>query len=130
MSYASGDRGVPVSGAGRPVESAWQKGLREANKRPSAPAPTAAAPEPLGGAPGPTIGPGLELAGDPMDPMQSEVAPPLFPQAMSGLRAAIGQTGGEQFGAQAAPAPVQEGLGRRLYPQGGMALAQRVPKVY
>jgi hypothetical protein len=68
--------------------------------------------------------------GPEMDPRQVAVPPPQLPQALEGLRAAIGQPGGEQFGAQSPPAPVQMSLGRRIYPQGGTALAQRIPKVY
>lgn len=119
----------------KPQESAWQRGLRAANTRPSAPTPDAPSiPDPGATSEAtPTIAPGLTLAGappEPMDPMQVAVPPPALPQALEGLRAAIGQTGGDQYGAQSPPAPVPGALGQRIYPQGGMALAQRLPRAY
>lgn len=119
----------------KPQESAWQRGLREAAKKPAAapatPEPAAAPPPPSDARP--TIAPGLTLAEpepEPMDPMQVDVPPPAMPQALAGLRAAIGQTGGDRYGAQSPPAPVPPSLGKRIYPQGGMALAQRLPRAY
>lgn len=131
QSYASSGHGgaAPASASIRlpstkVQESAWQKGLRQQQPQVQRPEPEAE---------GPNIGPPLQMADQPgpeMDPRQVEVPPPQLPQALEGLRAAIGQPGGEQFGAQSPPAPVQMGLGRRIYPQGGTALAQRIPKVY
>lgn len=122
---------------GRPkvTESAWQAGLRQQMPKPAAAAPmtTLAPPEaPAAPGPKPIIGPGLQFTpeAEPMDPMQAPVPPPEMPQALEGLRAAIGNPGGEQFGAQSPPAPVGPGMGRRIYPQGGIALAQRAPRVY